>query len=102
MSWAFGRRCRAADIRPSTGIAGKALDNAMCESLDATLECELIDRHRFASKAEAQIAVLRFIEGFYNPSLRHSSIGSLSHTKFEAGHQPERAQAGKTKPETCP
>ena len=67
-SWAFGHRCRAAGIRPSTGTAGDALDNAMCESFFATLECELIDRHRFATKAEAQIAVFRFIEGFYNPS----------------------------------
>lgn len=29
----------------------------MCESFFVTLECELIDRHRFATKAEAQIAV---------------------------------------------
>ena len=55
----------------------------MCESFFATLECELIDRHRFATKAEAQIAVFRFIEGFYNPSRRHSSIGYLSPAKFE-------------------
>jgi transposase InsO family protein len=53
-SWAFGHRCRAAGVRPSTGSAGDALYNAMCESFFATLQCELIDRHRFASKAEAQ------------------------------------------------
>lgn len=101
-SWAFGHRCRAAGIRPSTGTAGDALDNAMCESFFATLECELIDRHRFASKAEAQIAVFRFIEGFYNPSRRHSSIGYLSPNEFEAAHRPDRAQKDTPKPETCP
>ena len=101
-SWAFGHRCRAAGIRPSTGTAGDALDNAMCESFFATLECELIDRHRFATKAEAQIAVFRFIEGFYNPSRRHSSIGYLSPAEFEATHQSDRAQAATPKPETCP
>ncbi|PWJ21400.1 putative transposase [Jannaschia seohaensis] len=101
-SWAFGHRCRAAGIRPSTGTAGDALDNAMCESFFATLECELIDRHRFATKAEAQIAVFRFIEGFYNPSRRYSSIGYLSPAEFEAAHQPDRAPTATPKPETCP
>jgi putative transposase len=90
-SWAFGHRCRAAGVRPSTGTAGDALDNAMCESFFATLECELIARHRFASRAEAQIAVFRFIEGFYNPSRRHSSIGYLSPMELEAAHQPAHA-----------
>ena len=70
-SWAFGHRCRGEampnGIRPSTGTAGDALDNAMCESFFATLECELIDRHRFTTKAEAQIAVFRFIEGVSQP-----------------------------------
>ena len=91
-SWAFGHRCRAAGVRPSTGTAGDALDNAMCESFFATLECELIDRHRFATKAEAQIAVFQFIEGFYNPSRRHSSIGYMSPIEFEADNQTNHVQ----------
>ena len=90
-SLAFGARCRQAGVRPSTGTTGDALDNAMCESFFATLECELIDRHRFATRTEAQIAVFRFIEGFYNPSRRHSSIGYLSPMEFEATHQPAHA-----------
>ena len=35
----------------------------MCESLFATLECELLDRRRFASQAEARMACFSFIEG---------------------------------------
>ena len=101
-SWAFGHRCRAAGVRPSTGTAGDAFDNAMCESFFATLECELIDRHRFETKADDQIAVFRFIEGFYNPSRRHSSIGYMSPLEFEAAHHADRAQTGTPKPETCP
>ena len=92
-SWAFGHRCKVAGVRPSTGTAGDALDNAMCESFFATLECELIDRHRFATRTEAQIAVFRFIEKFYNPSRRHSSIGYLSPMEFEAAHQPAHAHS---------
>ncbi len=43
-SIAFGKRCRDAGVRPSTGSVGDCYDNAMCESLFATLECELLDR----------------------------------------------------------
>jgi putative transposase len=101
-SWAFEHRCRAAGVCPSTGAAGDALDNAMCESFLTTLKCELIDRHRFATKAESEIAVFRFIEGFYNPSRRHSSIGYLSPIQFEIARQSDRAQTDTPDSETWP
>jgi putative transposase len=82
-SIAFGHRCREAGVRPSMGSAGDAYDNAMCESFFATLECELLARHRFATQAEARMAVFAFIEGFYNPRRRHSSIGYLSPVEYE-------------------
>jgi putative transposase len=50
-SLAFGKRCQEAGVRPSMGSVGDAYDNAMCESFFATLECELLDRRRFASQA---------------------------------------------------
>ena len=86
-SIAFGHRCREAGVRPSMGSVGDAYDNAMCESFFATLECELLARNRFKTQAEARIAVFEFIEGFYNPRRRHSSIGYLSPIDYE------RAQA---------
>ncbi len=82
-SIAFGSRCKDADVRPSTGSVGDAYDNAMCESFFATLECELLDRHRFRSQAEARMTVFHFIEGFYNPSRRHSALGYLSPIEYE-------------------
>jgi len=74
----FGHRCREAGVRPSMGSVGDAYDNAMAESFFATLECELLDRRRFKNQAEARMAVFEFIEGFYNPRRRHSSLGYLS------------------------
>jgi Integrase core domain len=56
----------------------------MAESFFATLECELLGRRRFKTQAEARIAVFEFIEGFYNPRRRHSSLGYLSPMKFES------------------
>ena len=85
-SVAFGARCKEAGVRPSTGSVGDAYDNAMCESFFATLECELIDRRRFRSHSEARIAVFQFIEGFYNPSRRHSALGYLSPIEYERKH----------------
>ncbi len=84
-SLAFGQRCAELGVRPSTGSVGDAYDNAMAEAFFATLECELLDRRRFASQAEARMAVFHFIEGFYNPSRRHSALGYLSPMQFERG-----------------
>jgi putative transposase len=86
-SIAFGQRCREAGVRPSMGSIGDAYDNAMCESFFATLECELLDRCRFKTQAEARSTVFAFIEGFYNPRRRHSSIGYLSPIDYERRHQ---------------
>jgi putative transposase len=80
----FGRRCRQAGIRPSLGSIGDAYDNALCESFFASLECELIDRHTFRTRAEARMAVFDYIEGFYNPRRRHSALGYRSPVVFEA------------------
>lgn len=93
-SIAFGLRCKEAKIRPSMGTVGDAYDNAMAESFFATLECELLDRRRFATKAEARMAIFEFIEGWYNPTRRHSSLGRISPIEFERRHhstQHERA-----------
>ena len=60
------------------GSVGDCYDNAMCESFFATLECEFIDRATFRSHAEPTIAIFQFIEGWYNPHRRHSSINYLS------------------------
>jgi hypothetical protein len=82
-SIAFGVRCREAGVRPSMGSVGDAYDNAMCESFFATLECELLQRRKFQTKAEARMAVFVFIEGWYNPGRQHSALGYRSSVEFE-------------------
>jgi putative transposase len=79
----FGRRCRAADVRPSMGSVGDCYDNALCESFFATLECELLDRVTLRTPGEARTAVFAFIEGWYNPTRRHSSLDYESPLAFE-------------------
>jgi putative transposase len=55
----------------------------MAESFFATLECELLDRRRFRSQAEARMAIFDWIEGWYNPRRRHSSLGRISPLTYE-------------------
>ncbi len=86
-SLAFGKRCREARVRPSMGSVGDAYDNAMCESFFATLECELLDRRRFVSLAEAKTACFSFIEGWYNPVRLHSALGYRSPMAFETAKE---------------
>ena len=85
-SIAFGMRCQEMGVRPSMGSVGDCFDNAMAESFFATLECELLERRRFKSQAEAEIAVFDFIEGWYNPQRRHSALGYLSPMNYEQQH----------------
>lgn len=82
-SIAFGKRCEEADVRSSMGSVGDCYDNAMCESFNATLECELLVKHRFKNQREAALAVFDFIEGYYNPHRRHTSLGMLSPMEYE-------------------
>lgn len=50
------------------------------------MECELLDRNRFRSHSEARVAIFSFIEGFYNPSCRHSALGYLPPIAYERLH----------------
>jgi putative transposase len=83
----FGQRCTEMGVRPSRGSVGDCYDNAMAESFFATLECELLDRRRFRTQAEAKLAVFRFIEGWYNPHRRHSACGNQSPMRYELNHE---------------
>ena len=85
-SIAFGDRCEVLGVRPSRGTVGDCYDNALCESFFATLECELLDRRTLRSHAEARAAIFRFIEGWYNPHRRHSTLGYVSPIEFERLH----------------
>ena len=79
----FGERLEEAGIFPSMGRVGSALDNAMAESFVSTLKAEMAG-HQFPTREAARtMAVFDYIEGFYNPTRRHSSIGYMSPADYE-------------------
>jgi putative transposase len=96
-SLTYGRRLREAGLLASMGSRGDAYDNAMAEAFLATLECELLDQHRFQTRDQARMAVFDFIEGWYNTQRRPSSLGMLSPAKFErrwhASHELEEVMS---------
>lgn len=92
-SLAFGRTLRDCGILASMGGVGAPFDNAVTESVMATIKKEFVHRHCFKTRDEARLAVFRYIEGFYNPHRRHSSPRQASPAKFEKRPQPRPLQA---------
>lgn len=82
-SWAFGQRLRTAGLLGSMGRVGSARDNAMMESFFSTLQRELLDRKRWQTRRELARAIFEWIEAWYNPHRRHTSIGDLSPVEYE-------------------
>lgn len=82
-SLAFGRTCRETGIAKSMGSVGDCYDNALAESVWATLTKELLARQEFATRAQARTAIFDYLEVFYNPVRRHSSLGDISPAEFE-------------------
>jgi putative transposase len=87
-SIAYGDHCRQAGIVPSMGSVGDCYDNAITESFFATLECELLDRTTFRNHGEARTAIFDYIEGFYNPHRRHSSLAYATPAAYERSAAP--------------
>ena len=84
----FGQRLRRAGLIGSMGTVGDALDNAVAESFFASLQCELLDRRRWATRAELAQAMFHWIEGSYNPTRRHSTLAYRSPVDYERLHTP--------------
>jgi transposase InsO family protein len=82
-SWVFGQRLRAAGLLGSMGRIGSALDNALAESFFSRLQLDLLDTKIWNTRAELAAAIFEWIEGWYNPHRRHSSLGYLSPVEFE-------------------
>jgi putative transposase len=87
-SWAFGQRLRKAGLLGSMGSVGDCYDNAMMESFWGTLQMEVLDQKTWKTREELADAIFEWIECWYNPARRHSSIGMHSPVTFEQLHTP--------------
>lgn len=79
----FVAACESLGVVRSMGRVGSALDNAVAESFNSTLEWELLSRTVFETKDQARREVARFIDN-YNHRRRHSSCEMLPPVAYEA------------------
>lgn len=79
----YRRLVAASGFIASMSGRGNCYDNAMVETVFKTIKTELVWRTAFASRDQACKAIGLYIEGFYNPRRRHSSLGYKSPAAFE-------------------
>jgi putative transposase len=87
-----GRQCTSEDFRRllddqgvvcSMSRRGDCWDNAAMGSFFSTLKTERLSRKRYTTRDEARADVFDYIERFYNPRRRHSTLGQVSPDQFE-------------------
>jgi transposase InsO family protein len=74
---------RSAGFKALMSRKGDCYDNAPMESFFHTLKTELVHRRNYATRAEAKHGIFAYIEGFYNRTRRHSTIGYISPIEME-------------------
>jgi len=82
-SAAYQAELKKRGILISMSGKGNCYDNAVVETFFKTLKAELIWRTVFQTRAEAKEAIARYIDGFYNPIRRHSTLDFISPAQFE-------------------
>ena len=82
-STAYRAELRKHGLRISMSGKGNCFDNAVVETFFKSLKSELVWRTVFQTRAEANAAIGRYIDGFYNPVRRHSTLDYVSPAQFE-------------------
>ena len=81
------------NITVSMSRPANCYDNAVAESFFATLRWELLDRHKWPTRAAARTAIFEYIEVWYNRHRRHSTLGYLSPWQYEQQQQQQQSSA---------
>lgn len=82
----YAKLAKQLNVRLSVGRTGSCHDNAVAESWFSMLKNEMYYRHSFATRARARLAVMEYIEVFYNRRRRHSSLDYRTPAAVHAQH----------------
>ncbi|MCX5233227.1 IS3 family transposase [Streptomyces sp. NBC_00233] len=82
-----------AGIEASMGSVGDSFDNALAESLWSTIKTECVRGRVFTTRAEANLALFEYLDGFYNPRRIQKRLGYLSPIEYEEKHYAGQATA---------
>ena len=74
---------REQGIQCSMSRAGEVWDNSAMESFFSSMKTERVARKVYRSREEVRADVFDYIERFYNPVRRHSTLGYVSPIEFE-------------------
>jgi putative transposase len=82
-SFRFSQRLADNGILPSMGSVGDSYDNALMENFFSTLKIELVYRHSWRTRDQAEHAIFSYIDGWYNPHRIQKHLGWRSPTEYE-------------------
>ncbi|MFJ5036047.1 IS3 family transposase [Streptomyces sp. NPDC088560] len=85
-----------AGAEASMGSIGDSYDNALAENLWMIIKTECIRGRVLANRAEANLALFEYIDGFYNSQRIQKRLGYLSPIEFEENHYADQATAERT------
>lgn len=90
----FTQRLADAGVVPSTGSVGDSFDNALAENLWSTIKIELLywPGTTFTTRAEADAAIFRYVDGWYNPQRIQAGLGGLSPDEYEEAYYSQHDQ----------
>lgn len=80
---AFQRLLGDLGVTCSMSRSGNVWDNSAMESFFSSLKTERTARKVYRSRSDAKADVFDYIERFYNPTRRHSTLGYLSPIQYE-------------------
>ena len=89
-------RLLRAGVEASMGSVGDSYDNALAENLWMLIKTEGLRGRTFTTRAEANLALFEYIDGFYNPRRIQERLGFLSPIEFEEKYYAEQATAEPT------
>ncbi|MFF9315243.1 IS3 family transposase [Streptomyces sp. NPDC014748] len=84
-------RLMRAGIEASMGSVGDSYDNALAENLWMLIKTEGLRGRTFVARAEANLALFEYIDGFYNSRRIQKRLGYLSPVEFEEQHYAKQA-----------
>ena len=79
----FQRQLVGLGVTCSMSRSGNCWDNAVMESFFSTMKIERCHRTHYATREAARADIFDYIERFYNPIRRHSTLGNKSPINFE-------------------
>ena len=74
-------------ITCSMSRAGEVWDNSAMESFFSSLKTERTARKVFRTREQGRASMFDYIERFYNPTRRHSTLGYVSPIAFEQARE---------------